>query len=103
MSESAEEDVLLGEHLYDVAASIHQIRRWPLVKRGYIDLSLYLCFIVLFVAIVLMQTEVTRGSGPPPLPPTSHVPVVTRSPPAATKCRTRCERQWSCSPVKSMP
>ena len=61
MSEGAEEEVLLREHLYDVSASIHQLKRWPLVKRGYIDLTMYLCFFVLFVAIVLMQTEVTRG------------------------------------------
>ena len=64
MPEADREDELLEETLYDVSASIHQIERWPLVKRGYIDLSMYLGFFVLFIAIVLMQTEVTRGSVP---------------------------------------
>lgn len=61
MSEISQEDELLRERLYDVSASIHQIERWPLVKRGYIDLTMYLGFFVLFIATVLMQTDVTRG------------------------------------------
>jgi hypothetical protein len=61
MSGVSKEDELLAENLYDVTASIHQIQRWPLVKRGYIDLSMYLGFFLLFIAIVLMQTEVPRG------------------------------------------
>ncbi len=59
--EDQEGELLKEESLYDVSASIHQIQRWPLVKRGYIDLTMYLGFFVLFIAIVLMQTEVTRG------------------------------------------
>jgi hypothetical protein len=61
MSETSKEDELLRENLFDVSASIHQIQRWPKVKRGYIDLTMYLGFFVLFIATVLMQTETTRG------------------------------------------
>jgi hypothetical protein len=57
----AGEDEILAEHLFDVTASIHQIKRWPLVKNGYRELVTYLGFVILFISIVLMQTEVTRG------------------------------------------
>ena len=57
----ASEDEVLAEHLFDVTASIHQIKRWPLVKKGYRELIAYLGFISLFISIVLMQTQVARG------------------------------------------
>jgi hypothetical protein len=100
MPEADREDELLEETLYDVSASIHQIERWPLVKRGYIDLSMYLGFFVLFIAIVLMQTEVTRGS----------VPFIARAchaaadtPPPGTSSPTLCAKVLSCSRAKWIP